>query len=169
MRLKLLIFLFLGAVFLYFLYVVSAQEGIREGDDATGLSLPDESGQEVHLDQLRGKLVLLNFWATWCPPCIWEIPHFNKLVQQISDPRFVLLGVSVDERGGASINEFRKRVPINFTVLLDPKGESASKYGTYELPQSFLIDPQGKVVKIYRGPREWGDPKVVSEIRQYLP
>ena len=169
MRLKLLIFLFLGAVLFYLIYVLPAKEGVKEGNLAPGFSLSDELGEKVSLDQFKDKLVLLHFWATWCPPCVWEIPHFNKLLTQVSDPRFVLLGVSVDERGRSAIQEFRKKVPIHFTVLLDQKGEVASQYGTYDLPQSFLIDPQGKVVKIYRGPQDWSDSTIVSEILKYLP
>ncbi|MBI2339562.1 MAG: TlpA family protein disulfide reductase [Deltaproteobacteria bacterium] len=107
------------------------------GKQAPDFSLKDEKGQKVALSQYRGKVVLLHFWATWCPPCVEEFPSLDRLVQKFDGAKFALIAVSVDEEGMEAVRE----------------------YGTYRLPESFLIDKNGKVTKKISGPQDWEHPR----------
>lgn len=111
-------------------------------------------GQKVKLKDLQNKTVFLNFWATWCPPCIEEMPSLRRLYAKLAGhPDFVFLAVSTDESWGV-VRRFFEREPANFTVLLDPKGQVAAKYGTSKFPETYIID-RGELVGHIIGPRDW--------------
>ncbi len=168
MKLKLLVFLFAAATLLYFLYVLPAKEGVRGGQKAPSFSLINESGQLVTSSQMTGSVVLLNFWATWCPSCVREIPSLNQLSKLVNNPKFKVIGVSVDEEGWPAINRFRSRVPLEFDILLDQNSTAADQFGTFQIPETFLIDKYGTIVRKYEGPRDWADPSIVKTIQQLL-
>lgn len=167
MKPKLLLVLLLITGIAYFLYFREGPERVRVGDPAPSLTLPARNGKAISLQDLRGRAVLINFWATWCPPCREEMPSLERLKTRFDGKNFELLAVSVDEEGGPAIDRFLKKVPVTMTILLDPQGETAARYGTYRLPESFLIDKNGILVKRYLGPRDWTDPEIVAEIEKY--
>ncbi len=112
------------------------------------------AGKTVSLKELRNKTVFLNFWATWCPPCIEEMPSLRRLYQRLVDhPNFVFLAVSTDDDWGV-VQRFFEREPANFPVLLDAKGGLARRYGTSKFPETYVID-HGRLVGHIIGPRDW--------------
>ncbi|MBI4412240.1 MAG: TlpA family protein disulfide reductase [Deltaproteobacteria bacterium] len=151
------------------------QQGTNGGDyslvgkEAPDFSLKDEKGNTVRLSGLRGKVVLLHFWATWCPPCVEEIPSLDKMVKKFDPAKFMLLPVSVDEEGADAIKAFRKRVSFSFSAGLNPKADVADLYGVYRLPESLLIDQNGKVVKRIGGPQDWEHPRWEEMINKLSP
>lgn len=161
----LLFIIFLAAV-IYFGYLVPEKSGLQVGDQAPEFTLVDEQGAEVKLSDFRGQTVLLNFWATWCPPCIWEMPSLEHLYQVLKSDDFTVLAVSIDEGGWKAIKSFQKEVSVTFPILLDTTGRAAESYGSYQLPESYLIDGKGVILKKYLGPLEWNKTQVVSEIKR---
>ncbi len=129
-----------------------------------GTTAPDftvSDGQKtVQLSQLRGKPVLLNFWATWCPPCVEEVPSLVALQQQMGG-KVVVLAVSMDVDEEAYKTFTAKRMPGVLTVR-DPDHKSSEMYGTFAYPESFLIDKDGKIERKFIGPVEWTSPEMVE-------
>lgn len=150
----------------YFLYVYQGPERTQVGSMAPSFSAASRS-TSVKLEDYRGQVVLLNFWATWCPPCVHEMPSLEGLHQRLKGKSFKILAVSVDEGGWAAIDRFLKQFPVTLDILLDARGDVSSLYGTYQLPESFLIDKNGVIIRKYVGPRDWMDPSIISEIQKY--
>jgi peroxiredoxin len=120
----------------------------REAPDFT---LKDADGKIVHLSQYRGKVVLLDFWATWCDPCRLEIPWFIDLQRKNKDRGFEVLGVSMDDEGWEVVKPFMKSVGMNYRVVIG-NDETTQLYGGVDsLPSTFLIDRQGKIAAIHIG------------------
>lgn len=140
---------------------------VEAGDRAPGFTLTTDTGQGIDLENYRGKYVLLNFWATWCPPCIQETPSLNQLHQELSDKGLIVLGVSVDEDTSA-YDAFLDRFGIAFPTVRDPSRGVPTKYGTNLYPESYLIDPDGYVVRKYVGAENWMRPEVVNYLRSLL-
>lgn len=120
---------------------------MRIGEDAAELSLPDQNGKIVSLSDLKGKVVLIDFWASWCGPCRHNNPHLLKLYNKFHDKGFEIYGISLDEE----MDSWRKAVHhdrLSWIQVIDDKGweaKSASKYGVDMIPASFLLDKQGVV------------------------
>jgi thiol-disulfide isomerase/thioredoxin len=112
-------------------------------------------GELVSLSQYRGKVVILNFWATWCPPCREEMPSMERLYQKYKEPGLVILAVSTDENGKKAVSQFLQRTPYSFPILLDSDGVAQNAYGVFRFPESFIIDHNGIVVKKIVGGRDW--------------
>ena len=121
---------------------------------ADDFTLATPKGHKVKLSDYRGKLVFMNFWATWCPPCREEMPAMQRLWDQQKDNGFVLLAISVDHDPDL-VPSFVKNHKFTFTVLVDPKMETANAYTVRALPSSFIIDRQGNLVAYALGPRNW--------------
>jgi len=130
------------------------------------LRAPD--GGPVRLQDFRGRYVLVNFWATWCPPCVREMPSLERLAQTLADAPFVVVDVALDEEGAAKVKPFLARVGITFPVALDPDGGVADRYGATDLPATFLVDPQGRVIVAAKGSRDWADPDLVGYLREVM-
>ncbi len=168
LRIRTVLLIGLGALVVYFLIERPFSKNfLSKGQPALSFELPSSTGL-VSLSDYRGRVVLLNFWASWCPPCVAEMPSLDRLHQDLQGADFAVLAVSEDEGGWADVDRFRRRMPLRLTVLLDPNGRVADKYGVSRLPQTYLIDKQGKVVRLYEGPVDWSDPNVVSEILKYV-
>ncbi len=141
---------------------VNQQQGNEQYPDAPAFSLTDLQGKEVSLGDFKGKVVFLNFWATWCPPCRREIPAFIELVEKYKDDGFIVLGVAVDPRefqGVDKVKPFAEQMGINYPVLYDSKGVSQLYGGIRSIPTTFVINREGKVVGRIVGSR----PKDVFE------
>lgn len=128
--------------------------------DVTVASLVD--GSTLKLSELRGKVVLLNFWATWCPPCREEIPSMMKLNKLMVGKPFQMVAVSIDEGGKPAIDSFFKESGLLLPTYLDASGASSKTYGITGVPESFVIDKQGVLVKKVVGGVAWDSPEVVS-------
>ena len=124
--------------------------------NAIGLSMPafrlkDANGQMVRPADYKGKVVLLDFWATWCGPCKLEIPWFIDFERQFKDEGFAVVGVSMDEDGWAAIKPYVQSMKMNYRVLLGNDDVSAAYGGLDALPTTLLIDRQGKIASVYQG------------------
>jgi peroxiredoxin len=124
------------------------------GAKAPDFTLKDMSGKEVALSSFRGKPVLLNFWATWCPYCRKERDHLNKLHGEYKEKGLIILSVSTDQ-SVRKVKSYLKKVPAEFIVLSDSKGRVSSSYNVGGLPTSVLIDREGFVRQKLVGFREW--------------
>ncbi len=141
---------------------------LSRGDEAPSFSLPNlETGTPVSLADMRGEVVLVNFWATWCKPCEDEMPAMENLHQQLKDRGFELLALAVDE-SREDVEVFQKRLGITFPILLDPGQVAARKYQTTGFPESILVDSDGVIVERYVGPREWDHPDYVARVEKLL-
>jgi len=118
-------------------------------------------GKPVHLSDLRGKVVVLNFWATWCPPCMDEAPSLNQLQQQIAPQGGVVLGVSVDDDASAYDN-FLESYKITFPTYRDPSGQIAVDYGTSMFPETYIIDRHGRFDRKIIGKQDWTSPAMMA-------
>ena len=125
------------------------------GKPAPDFTLLDMQGQQVSLEQFRGKVVILNFWATWCPPCREEMPSMERLYRDLKDQGLVMLAVNVEENGQQAVSQFLQRNPYSFSILLDTEAKVQNQYGVFRFPESFIIDRNGVVVEKIIGGRNW--------------
>ena len=120
------------------------------------------NGNTLKLSDLKGKVVLLNFWATWCPPCREEIPSMMKLNSLMAGKPFQMVAVSIDEGGKSEIVSFFNKSGFLIPAYIDESGAAAKSYGVTGVPESFIIDKQGVIVKKIIGGLAWDSPEVVS-------
>jgi peroxiredoxin len=137
------------------------------GQPAPAFSLKDENGQVVRPADYKGKVVLLDFWATWCGPCKIEIPWFIDFERQFKDQGFAVLGVSMDEDGWRVIKPYVQNMKMNYRVLLGDDAVSTAYGGLDALPTTLLIDRQGKIASVYQGVSK-GKEELQHEIVQLL-
>ncbi|MGO9093439.1 MAG: TlpA disulfide reductase family protein [bacterium] len=133
---------------------------IKGDKKAPDFSLRDLNGNKVEMKQLKGKIILLNFWATWCGPCKEEMPSLEVLHQRFKERDFVLLSISVDYERLERVQEFINKHHYTFPVLLDPQGETLDLFEVKGVPTTFLIDKTGRMVGKATGPRDWKSPEV---------
>ncbi len=136
----------------------------QEGAAAPDFTLQDLSGKQVQLSSLKGKVVLVNFWATWCPPCREEIPSMVKLNQVMQGKNFQMLAISVDEGGKQAVQEFFRQNGVSLPALFDTDGSVSRRYGTTGVPETFIVDGKGVIRKKVIGGVDWSAPEVL----QYL-
>jgi peroxiredoxin len=129
--------------------------GPKDGDAAPDFTLPNLKGRSVRLSDHRGKVVFLNFWATWCKPCIVEMPSMQALYQRFERRDFEILAVSVDLEGAGPVKKFIATHGLTFPVLLDPNKDIYRLYRLTGVPETFIIDRNGKILLKIIGPREW--------------
>jgi peroxiredoxin len=140
----------------------------RTGYAAPDFALPDLQGRIYRLSDGRGKVVFLNLWATWCPPCRMEMPAMEKLHQRLKGRDFVMLAVAEDEGGAKAVAPFVRETGLSFPVLLDPEATLSPRYGATGYPETFIIDRNGRVVNHTIGPAEWDDPAMIAYIERLI-
>ena len=129
----------------------------------------DGSGRSVSLGAFRGQVVLLNFWATWCAPCIREMPSLDRLQAKLKGEGLVVVAVSEDFAGLDLVEPFFERLKLeNLAIFLDSDGALSKAFGIAGLPTTLLIDREGRVVGGLEGPAEWDSGEAVALIRHYL-
>ena len=128
----------------------------------------DLRGQRVRLSALRGKVVLLNLWATWCPPCRDEMPSLERLYTRLRGRDFEVLAVSQDEDGQRVVEPMVRDMQLSFPVLIDPDRQVGERYGVWGYPESFVIDRNGYVAERVIGPREWDTATQISAFEALL-
>ncbi len=135
---------------------------------AKEFSAPTLNGRAVKLADFKGKVLFLNFWATWCPPCREEMPAMERLYRRYKAKGFVVLALSVDSEGAPIVTPFVKERDFTFPVGLDPKMAVADRYGVRGLPSTFLVDKGGNLIAMALGPREWDGPPAYALIEALL-
>ncbi|MBE0596984.1 MAG: redoxin domain-containing protein [Desulfuromonadales bacterium] len=131
-----------------------APSTVKVGQSAPDFTLKDLQGNQVSLSSLRGKVVFLNFWATWCPPCREEMPAMERLHAAMGGKDFMVVAVNVEDNLSVVRNYLEKN-PHAFTILLDPQAQAQQLFNVYRFPETYLIDKQGKIVEHYIGARDW--------------
>ena len=129
----------------------------------------DLAGEAVRLADFAGGAVLLNFWATWCPPCIHEMPSLDRLQAALEPEGLTVIAVSIDRGGQKTVAPFLKRLGLeHVSIYLDPKSKLARAFGISGLPVTYLIDAEGRVLRSLTGPAEWDSEEAVALIRHHL-
>ena len=137
-----------------------------DGKPAFSFKLPARGGGEIDLSSLRGKTVLVNFWATWCPPCREEMPSLWRLAQSFDPQSFEVVTVSVDD-GWEPVEKFLAAPRTPYRVVLDEGAKVSRTYGTTKFPESYLVDRDGKLRLKFVGPRNWTDPNVATLLQEF--
>ncbi len=133
-----------------------------ENSPAPAVTVVSLQDTQLTLDSLKGKVVLLNFWATWCPPCREEIPSLMKLNAAMAGKPFQMLCISVDEGGKKAVHDFFRNTGFSLPAYLDPSGQAPTAYGITGVPETFIIDKNGVIVKKVVGGMDWNSPEVIS-------
>jgi len=131
--------------------VRAAVKAEKDRKPAPEFALKDADGKTVHLADYKGKVVLLDFWATWCAPCKIEIPWFMEFEQQLKDRGFAVVGVSMDEDGWSAVKPYLQEMKINYRILMGNEQVGNIYGGVDSLPTTFLIDRQGKIASVHIG------------------
>jgi len=138
-----------------------------EGAAAPDFTVKDLDGKDVKLSSLKGSVVVVNFWATWCPPCKEEIPSMIKLNQAMTGKAFRMLAISIDEGGKDAVEKFFKG-SRDLPTYLDPDGKTPQVYGTTGVPETFVVDKQGIIQKKIVGGMDWSSPDVIAYMDELL-
>jgi len=135
---------------------------------APDFAVSDLQGRTVRLSALRGKVVVLNLWATWCAPCVEEMPSMDKLWTRFRDRDFVLLAVSQDEEGRRTVEPFVAKMHLSFPIFLDPEHQVGDRFGVWGYPETFVIDRNGYVVERVIGPRDWASSEATAALEALI-
>jgi peroxiredoxin len=147
--------------------VVPILQPMKETAPTPEFSLSTPDGKKVSLKDFRGKIVLLNFWASWCVPCREEMPAMEKLYKEYKEKNFVVLAVAVKDRKQDAI-DFVKELKITYPIALDPEAQVGSLYGAWGLPATYLIGPKGEGLARGWGPAEWYAPSARKLIKELI-
>ena len=145
----------------------SAVYALAPGDEPPAINLPDQSGAQVDLADLRGKVVLIDFWASWCGPCKQEMPVLEALHKKYSEDGLVIVGVNIDNQEKKMAN-FLKSTPVTFRQVRDKKLRVASRYEPPTMPSSYFIGRDGKIRVVHEGFRNKDAAKLEAEIKVLL-
>ena len=147
--------------------VVAAGLHAKDPSPAPPLVAPDLAGKQHALADYRGKVVLLNFWATWCPPCRREMPSMERLrVKMQGQPLEIVALASAEPLD--DVTAFLAMMKLDFTILLDPDGAITKRWKVFGLPTTFLIDRQGRIRHVLSGPAEWDEGEGLQAIEALL-
>jgi peroxiredoxin len=137
------------------------------GNRAPDFSLKDMNNRTVTLSSLRGKVVLLNFWATWCPPCKAEMPSMNRLYKSLKQKGFEVIAVSTDT-SLFHVKEYLNSNHFDFIVAHDEQRTVSKQYKVFSMPATFLIDRNGMIIEKFYGEYDWTDPEIRKQIEKLL-
>jgi peroxiredoxin len=140
---------------------------VNAGDRAPEFRVVTDHGKTLTRSDFGGKLLVLNFWASWCPPCVEETPSLEQFAKEFGPQGVVVLAVSSD-RNEKLYRQFLKRFGVTFETSRDPDSNISASYGTFQLPESYLIDRNGKVVEKIISNQNWMDPEFLARVRKYL-
>lgn len=137
---------------------------IPERPAAPGFELKDPDDRPLRLADYQGKPIILNFWATWCPPCREEMPSMQRAHEAVSGDGIALIAINVGEDAD-TIEQFLANYPVDFPLPMDLDSKVVQSYPVRGLPTTFVIDPDGRLTYVATGGREWDDPKLLDQVR----
>ncbi|HEV2201698.1 MAG TPA: TlpA disulfide reductase family protein [Bryobacteraceae bacterium] len=140
---------------------------VKAGDLAPDFRIVTDSGKTVTRADFGGKLLVLNFWASWCPPCVEETPSLNAFQKQLAPDGVVVLGVSIDANEKL-YHQFVDRYKIAFPTARDPDANISASYGTFQIPESYIIDRTGRVREKIISSTNWMDPDFLARVKSLL-
>jgi peroxiredoxin len=158
------------ALALALVWVVSGtlrERVINAGDTAPDFTIVSDSGRTYTRKDFGGKLLVLNFWASWCEPCVAEAPSLTAFQRELGPDGVVVLGVSIDTNE-KRYQQFVKRFRVNFPTARDPKADISSSYGTFQIPETYLIDSTGKVREKIISNQNWVAPDFLARVKAML-
>jgi len=153
--------------FVYVIFVTLHERIIEAGDSAPDFSVTADNGRTVSLNSFGGKVLVLNFWATWCATCIEELPSLDRFQREFANSGVVVLGVSVDKDEKA-YRRFLSRVNVAFLTTRDPDNKINADYGTFKFPETYIINRDGKVLEKIISATNWTDDKMMSYVKSLL-
>jgi len=140
---------------------------VEKGQQAPDFAIVTDSGRTISPRNFGGKLLVLNFWATWCPPCVAETPSLNEMAKQLKAQGVVVVGVSIDKNDN-SYRAFNQRMRVGYETMRDPEARISSSFGTFKFPETYVITPDGRVVDKIISDRDWMSPEALDALRGYL-
>lgn len=140
----------------------------QEGYLAPPFKLRNLKGNLEGLDDYPGKVIIVNFWATWCAPCVKEMPSFENLYRRFRSQGFTILAVSLDKGDSSKVQEFVDKHKLSFPVLLDIEGEAEKLYPSFTIPFTYVINKQGRVVARVDGAKNWESPETFEAVEHIL-
>ena len=155
----------LTVALVYVIYTAIHERVVQAGDSAPHFTIATDNGRTVSLPDFGGKVLVLNFWASWCPPCVEETPSLSQFARQYASRGVVVLGVSVD-RDPAAYRRFLGKYSPAFLTVRD--SQLHEEYGTFMYPETYIIDARGKVVQKLAAPADWMSPDVTRFIDSLL-
>lgn len=155
------------AVFVFVLYASIHERIIEVGDSAPDFTITADNGRTITPANFGGRLLVLNFWATWCQPCVEEVPSLNQFAQEMAGSGVVVLGISMD-KDPKVYHDFLTRANVSFMTARDPQAKISADYGTFKYPESYIIDSHGKVVQKIIGEANWTDGAMVDAVKSFL-
>ena len=147
------------------LFLVQAVSAREPAPLFSGIAL--NTGQQISLGDYRGKIVLVDFWASWCPPCLRSLPAYDQMRQAIGTGEFEIIAINVDENTEDGL-EFLKDHPVSYPVLADPEGKIGIPYGIRTLPRSFLLDRDGQIIATYKSFKTGDEIELKQAIEELL-
>jgi len=157
----------LGLALVWVVQGTLEQKIINAGDTAPDFKVLTETGKTITRGDFGGKLLVLNFWASWCPPCVEETPSLNEFAREFKSQGVVVLGVSSD-RSEVQYRKFLARYQVPYETSRDPDADISASYGTFQIPETYLIDRNGKVVEKVISNQNWMDPEFLARVRSML-
>jgi cytochrome c biogenesis protein CcmG/thiol:disulfide interchange protein DsbE len=157
----------LMAAFVCVLYASIHERVIGVDDTAPDFTITADNGRVISTTSFGGRLLVLNFWATWCTPCVEEVPSLDQFAKELAGSGVVVLGVSVDKDPKA-YHAFLSRANVSFMTARDPEAKISADYGTFKVPESYIIDSRGKVVQKIIGEENWSDGRMLSYVKSLL-
>ena len=167
MKLTNKLFVVLSFLFVTVFSNLFASQELLANTQAPDFTLKSKEGKNVRLSDLRGEVVLLNFWASWCGPCRQEMPILDAMHKKYNMLGFSVLGVNLDAKSSKAI-AYLKDTPVTFPVLYDPKGDVSGEYGVQIMPSTVIIDKDGKVRFVHEGYKSGYEDDYIKQVKQLL-
>jgi peroxiredoxin len=155
------------AVLVFVIYISIHEHIVNVGDSAPDFAVTADNGRKITPSDFGGRLLVLNFWATWCQPCVEELPSLDQFAKDMAPSGVVVLGVSMDTNPKL-YSDFLSRTHVSFMTARDPGAKISADYGTFKYPESYIIDSQGKVVQKIIGATNWTDGSMLNAVKSFL-
>ena len=138
----------------------------KVGGSAPGFSIKTDTGEKITPDSFGGKVLVLNFWATWCPPCIQEIPSLSRFQKEFAGSGVKVVAISID-KNRSKYRDFLQRVRVSFDTAWDPNADISASYGTFQIPETYIIK-NGRVMKKFAESVDWTNSDVTNYVKGLL-